>query len=159
MKKITVLPANSEESGCGCSHDKDEKYIMREKSPLTKKVIYDNYILKDLGIEAMLASNANTVGLAMSAIPAAAGALFSVKDLLQRKMMEYKWKKKGCDQEINPALKQQCEIRHRNMLIASIARERGRCRNTKDPQSCANQIDNRIAALKQQNAAEYSGGE
>lgn len=131
-----------------------------------KKIIYEKYIVNEFGegikrvmgsAENFLASNSNVIGLGMPAVGAGISMAMSAKDAIQRKMMEYKWKKKGCDQEINPQLKQQCEIRHRNMLIASVGKEKGRCRGAKDPQACMNQIDQRINVLRNQNAAEYSG--
>lgn len=125
-----------------------------------KKIIYEKYIANENvfdTVEGLAGKYGNVIGLGMPAVGAGISMALSAKDAIQRKMMEYKWKKRGCDQEINPQLKQQCEIRHRNMLIASIAKEKGRCRGAKDPQACMAQIDQRISTLRGQNAQEYAG--
>jgi hypothetical protein len=129
-----------------------------------KKVIYEKYIVNEFsltgamqGAENFISKNSNVIGLGMPAVGAGLSMAISAKDAIQRKMMEHKWKRKGCDQEINPQLKQQCEVRQRNMLIASIGKEKGRCRGAKDPQACMAQIDQRISTLRGQNAQEYSG--
>mgnify|MGYP003438250820 CR=1 FL=1 len=125
-----------------------------------KKIIYEKYIANENvfdTVEGLAGKYGNVIGLGMPAVGAGISMAMGAKDAIQRKMLEYKWKKKGCDQEINPQLKQQCEIRHRNMLIASIAKEKGRCRGAKDPQACAAQIDQRISTLRGQNAQEYAG--
>ena len=88
------------------------------------------------------------------AIPAIGGIIYSISDVIQQKMLQWKWKRKGCESELDPNRKIQCEIRERNQLIANIAKERGNCRKSKDPAGCVATIEKRIAYLRSQNASE-----
>lgn len=107
--------------------------------------------------EQFLANNSNTLNTAMAfgAPGMIIGGVASVTQFINQKMMEHKWKSRGCDQEVDPNRKAQCEIRMRNITIANLAKEKPSCRKSRDPNDCIQKIDEKINMLRQQNTEAY----
>lgn len=148
---------------------------------IAKKFIYENYIHNEavlpqqqrppgllqragnaitsgLGAsEKFLSNNASTLNTAMAfgAPGMAIGAATGITQFISQKMMEHKWKSKGCDQEVDPNRKAQCEVRMRNVTIANLSKEKPSCNRSKDPQDCIQKIDEKINMLRQQNTEAY----
>lgn len=137
-----------------------EKYVLNElfdrKQSLMNRIV--SRVGSGLGsAEKFLGNNANTIGMATTlGLPGVIiGGAMGAASFIRQKMLEFKWRRQGCDREVDPNRKAQCEVRERNRLIANLSKERSSCRKTKDPNICIQKIDEKINMLRQQNTEAY----